>query len=240
MDKKKVILIGASSGIGRQLARLYAQAGWIVGISGRRKEKLESLVEEFPDQIVMECFDVTGTGNIESMKNLLQQTGGMDLLVYNSGYGDMSASLDWEIDRQTTAVNVNGFQEIVLFAFNYFMKQGQGQIAGISSIASIRGSSWAPAYNASKAFMSHYLEGLHIKAARLKKDIAITDIQPGYVKTDMAKGEGLFWMATVEKAAGQIFRAIGRKKRKAYITRRWWLVAQLLKSMPFYFYKKIG
>ena len=237
---KKVIIIGATSGMGMELAKLYASSNCLVGITGRRKDLLNTLQQQFPDNILTECFDVTGNENIEHLKNLLQQLGGMDLLIYNSGYGDTSKNLDWEIDRQTTLTNVNGFVEIVNFAFNYFTKQGQGQIAGTSSIAAIRGNSWAPAYSASKAYMSNYLEGLQIKAARMNQKVFITDIQPGFVKTKMAKGKGQFWVAPAEKAAKQIFTAIKNKKRRVYITKRWWLIAKIVKWMPFWMYKKFG
>ena len=237
---KKVIIIGATSGMGRELAKLYATSNCLVGITGRRKDLLNTMQQQFPDNILTECFDVTGNENIEHLKNLLQQLGGMDLLIYNSGYGDTSKNLDWEIDRQTTLTNVNGFVEIVNFAFNYFTKQEQGQIAGTSSIAAIRGNSWAPAYSASKAYMSNYLEGLQIKAARMNQKIFITDIQPGFVKTKMAKGKGQFWVAPAEKAAKQIFTAIKNKKRRVYITKRWWLIAKIVKWMPYWMYKKFG
>ena len=237
---KKVIIIGATSGMGRELAKLYATSNCLVGITGRRKDLLNTMQQQFPDNILTECFDVTGNENIEHLKNLLEQLGGMDLLIYNSGYGDTSKNLDWEIDRQTTLTNVNGFVEIVNFAFNYFTKQEQGQIAGTSSIAAIRGNSWAPAYSASKAYMSNYLEGLQIKAARMNQKIFITDIQPGFVKTKMAKGKGQFWVAPAEKAAKQIFTAIKNKKRRVYITKRWWLIAKIVKWMPYWMYKKFG
>ena len=237
---KKVIIIGATSGIGRELAKLYVQNKDVVGATGRRKELLDTLEQEFPGKIFTECFDVTGNENIQHLRSLIDQLGGMDVFIYNSGYGEPTKSLDWETDRQTTLINVNGFVETVNFAFNYFAKQGHGQIAGISSIASIRGNSWAPAYSASKAYMSTYLEGLHMKAAKMKLDVSITDIQPGFVKTKMAKGYGQFWVAPVEKAVKQIFKAINNKRRRAYITKRWWFIAKLMKWLPYLIYKKIG
>ena len=87
MDNK-VIIIGATSGIGRELAILYARNNWLVGATGRRKELLQSLQAEFPENIITECFDVTEGENIESIKNLTQQLGGLNLLIYNSGYGE--------------------------------------------------------------------------------------------------------------------------------------------------------
>ena len=237
---KKVIVIGATSGIGRALASIYAQNNCLVGVTGRRKELLESLQQEFPVNIIPECFDVTGNENIVHLQNLIDKMGGLDLLVYNSGYGEPSKSLDWEIDKKTTQINVNGFAEIINFAFNYFLKEGKGQIAATSSIAGIRGNSFAPAYSASKAYMSTYMEGLCIKAAKMKLPIYITDIQPGFVQTGKAKGNGQFWVAPVDKAARQIYFAIENKKRRAYITRRWWLVAKFMKWLPFFIYKKFG
>ena len=237
---KKVIIIGATSGVGRELARLYATNNCLVGVSGRKRELLDSLQQEFPDNIITECFDVTGNENTNHFKNLLQQLGGMDIFIYNSGYGDISKTLEWKIERQTTLTNVNGFTEMVSFAFNYFTNQGYGQIAGTSSIAAARGNSMAPAYNASKAYMSNYLEGLHMKTAKDKLGIAVTDIQAGFIKTAMAKGNGQFWVSPVEKAAKQIFIAIHNKKRRVYITKRWLLVAKIIKWMPYWIYKKIG
>lgn len=235
----KVIIIGATSGIGRELAVLYARNNWLVGASGRRKDLLHSLQQEFPENIITECFDVTEDENIESIKNLTQQLGGLDLLIFNSGYGEVSKNLDWKIDNNTIKINVNGFAEIVNFTFNYFIVEGKGHIAATSSIAGIRGNSTAPAYSASKAFMSTYLEGLYIKAAKLKLPIYITDIQPGYIQTSMAKGEGQFWVSSTEKAAFQIYTAISQKRCRAYITKRWWLIAKVLRFIPISIYKKI-
>jgi len=237
---KKVIIIGATSGIGRELAKLFAANNFLVGITGRREGLLDELQKEFPANIFTECFDVTGNQNIHCLESLINKLGGLDILIYNSGFGDTSKTLDWEIEKQTTQINVNGFVEIATYAFNYFSKQGHGQIVATSSIASNRGNSWAPAYSASKAFMSNYMEGLHMKAFRGKLNIAITDIQPGFVKTKMAKGNGQFWVVPVKKAVSQIYTAIEKKKHKAYVSKRWWLIAKIMKLLPYRIYKRIG
>jgi short-subunit dehydrogenase len=126
------------------------------------------------------------------------------------------------------------------FGFNFFLKQGYGHLAVTSSIASLRGNSWAPAYSASKAFQSVYMEGLHMKSKKMKANVFITDIQPGFVNTKMAKGNGQFWVAPVDKAARQIVNAIDKKKWRAQVTRRWWIIAQLMKWAPGWLYHKIG
>lgn len=160
---KKIIIVGATSGIGRELAALYAERGNVVGITGRRRELLDEVQQLYPMQIHTESFDVTGSDSIVRLENLLQKMGGMDVLIYNAGYGEISKTLDWKLDKKMVDINVNGFVEIVNYAFNYFLKQGHGQVVTTSSIAAIRGNSWAPAYSAGKAFQSVYFEGLYMK-----------------------------------------------------------------------------
>lgn len=235
----KIIIIGATSGIGKELALRYWQQGHSVGITGRRKFLLEELEKAHP-ALVISCFDVCGNENIIRLKELIAALGGLDLLIYNAGYGYPSQLLIPETEILTTKTNVNGFVEIVGHAFNYFVQHGRGQIALTSSIAALRGNSWTPAYGASKSFMSNYAEGLNMKAARLRKDIRITDIKAGFIKTKMAKGHGQFWVASLQKAAKQIMTAIEKKRRIAYITKRWWLIAQILKILPYRVYKRIA
>lgn len=239
MVQKKIIIIGASSGIGREIANRYAAMGCRVGITGRRENLLSELKKEYPDTVLISCFDVMENGNKEKIQKLIDDLGGLDLLIYNAGYGHPSKELKWQIEEQTTRTNVNGFVEMATCAFNYFIEQGYGQIAMISSVAALRGNSWAPSYSASKAYMSNYAEGLSIKARRLKKNIVVTDIRPGFINTKMAKGNGRFWMAPVQKAAKQIIRAIEKKKRVAYVTKRWWLIAQIIKAMPYSLYRRM-
>jgi short-subunit dehydrogenase len=237
---QRIIIIGASSGIGSELAKLYIKNNDIVGITGRRCELLLELQNTYPKQVCVECFDVTASENIFHLASLIEKLGGLDVLIYNTGFGDVSKDLNWQIDKQTVQTNVNGFIEIVNYAFNYFAKKGSGRLAATSSIGSIRGNSWAPAYSASKAFMSTYMEGLHMKAKKMKLDIAVTDILPGFVNTKMAKGNKQFWVVKVEKAARQIFKAIERRKRRVYVSPRWRMIAWILKWMPYGIYRRIA
>jgi short-subunit dehydrogenase len=234
-----IIIIGATSGIGRALAQQYYQLGHTVCVTGRRQDLLQELQKQYPGMHTG-CFNVQAGNVVGELQALITQMGGLDLLIYSAGYGDPSDDLVADVEIDSTATNVMGFVNTAAFTFNYFRGQGHGQLAVISSVAALRGNSHTPAYSASKAYVSNYAEGLNIKARKLHVDIVVTDIRPGFVKTKMAKGSGLFWVAPVEKAASQIRAAIAAKKRVAYITKRWWLVAFILKGLPFSIYRRIG
>ncbi len=237
---KKAIVIGATSGIGKQLALLLSNKNYIVGITGRRKNLLEELKFQRPDNFIISDFDITAPSIVsEKLEGLVTILGGLDLLILSSGTGDINENLDFNIEKKTLDVNVVGFTEVADWAINYFQKQQQGHLAAITSIAGIRGSRQAPAYNASKAFQINYLEGLRQKVTKLKLPIFITDIRPGFIDTEMAKGHGKFWIATAEKAAMQILNAIQSKKSVVYVTKRWRLIAVLIRLLPGQIYKRL-
>jgi short-subunit dehydrogenase len=236
---KKAIIVGATSGIGRELVIQLVSAGYQVGITGRRGQLLGQLKEIYPDQLIVSAFDVSDvTITVEKLDSLAVEMGGLDLLVMSSGTGKLNPLLEYDIEIATNEVNVNGFTAVANWAFNYFQQQGYGHFAAITSIAGTRGSRQAPAYFASKAYQINYLEGLNQKAHHLKIPICITDIRPGFVDTAMASGENLFWMSTTQKAAKQIVSAIRQKRNVVYVTKRWRLIAILLKAMPRYLYKR--
>ena len=236
---QKILIIGATSGIGRELARLYAAAGHRVGATGRRQELLDSLQLENPDQILTACYDATAADAAQQLATLTQRLGGLDLLIFNAGWGDLSDTLDWNIDKPTVDINVNAFLTAIHFGWNYFNHQGHGHLVTVSSIAGNRGNRHSPAYSAAKSFQSIYFEGLFIKARKMKIPLYVTDIQPGFVDTKMAKGPR-FWVAPADKAARQIIRAITKRDRRTYITRRWWVIAHLFRWIPGWIYYRIG
>ncbi|MCR8557030.1 SDR family NAD(P)-dependent oxidoreductase [Mucilaginibacter sp. BJC16-A38] len=237
---KKAIVVGASSGIGYQLAVLLAANGYKVGITGRRDQLLLNLQKTNPEQFVVSVFDVTDIADAPlKLKELTDELGGLDLLVLSSGTGKINPTLDTSIEQGINALNVSGFTAVANWSYNFFQKQGFGHFAAITSIAGIRGSRQAPAYFASKAFQINYLEGLRQKAKQTKLPIYITDLRPGFVDTDMAAGENLFWVAPVEKAARQIISAIDNKRDVAYITKRWRIIAFLFWILPKAIHKRL-
>jgi len=237
---KKAVVVGATSGIGKELAKILSANNYKVGITGRRNELLYELTKQNPDSFINKTFDVINTDDsIKKLEELVNELGGLDLLIFSSGTGDLNEQLDFAIEKNTIDTNVTGFTCIADWTFNYFEKQKSGHLAAISSVAGLRGNRGSTSYNATKAFQIKYLEGLRQKAAYLKMPITVTDIRPGFVKTDMAKGEGQFWVASVEKAAKQIFNAIINKKKIVYVTKRWRLVAFVFKLIPNFIYDKM-
>lgn len=240
IEMKKCIIIGATSGIGRELAKLYSLKGYLVGITGRRESQLKEISSENPDIYRIKSFDISKPDtNIKNLNELISELGGLDLIIINSGTGNGNEELKFEIEKETILTNVLGSTEIAGWAFNYFRSRGSGQIAIITSIAGMRGGRFAPAYSASKAYLINYAEGLRQKAKSLKLPVYITDIRPGFVDTAMAKSENKFWVASPQKAAEQIYSALTRKKKIAYITRRWIIVAYILKLLPKWIFDKI-
>jgi short-subunit dehydrogenase len=237
---KKMIVVGASSGIGREVARLYAEEGNMVAVTGRRAALLEELRREFPEKVITGVFDVRLLDNPRQLDMLVEQMGGMDICLISAGLGTVSNDLNWEIENETFETNVSAFTQVSAWAFNYFVRQGHGQLANISSIASLRGNSHAPAYSASKAYQSVYFEGLRMKAMRLGVPLIITDIQPGFVQTKTTQGNKRFWVASVHKAARQIKAGMDEGRFRFFVTRRWRLVAWLMKWMPDFIFHRIS
>lgn len=244
---KKAIIIGASSGIGSALAKILSENGFILGLTARREDLLNELQKNLKNRSFVKKMDITKVeASIDSFYELVKEMDGVDLVIINAGIGFASSKLDWKKEKFdwtkekiTIETNVLGFTAMTMAAYQYFLKKKKGHIVGISSIAALFPHSSCPAYSASKAFMSNYLEGIKIHAYKEGAAIHVTDIKPGFVDTAMAQRDIRFWVASPERAAKQIFVKILRKKDHAYITKRWVLVALFSKLLPRFLYRKI-
>jgi len=236
----KAIIIGASSGIGRELAKILDAHHFKVGIVARRLDLLKELQIDLQNESYMKQIDISKIADAqEKLNELITQMEGVDLIVISAGIGYINPELDLELEMETISTNVMGFTAMANIAIKQFIKQGSGHLVGISSIAAIRGDGENPAYNASKAFMSNYLQGLRKNIIKANLPIIVTDIKPGFVDTAMAKGDNLFWVASREKAANQIFNAIKKKKSHVYITKRCSIIAWFLRILPDVVYNRI-
>lgn len=221
------IIVGASSGIGRALARELA-GEYDLGLAARRTERLKAVGEDIGGAHVAE-LDVTEPDARERFDGLVDSLGGVDLVVLSSGIGRYNPDLEWADERDTIDVNTRGFTALATAAMDHFEDSDGGHLVGISSVAAEIGSPTMPAYSATKAYVSRYLEGLRYGA---DEDISVTDIRPGFVDTPMSPDTDRFWECSPETAASQINRAIRKDKDVAYVTRRWWLVSKVLGLLP--------
>lgn len=182
---KKAIIIGATSGIGQEVAKGLLLQGWKVGVAGRRQSALEAFRTIAPDNIETEVLDVTKDDATEKLHKLIEKLGGMDLFLLSSGIGHQNMELNPDIELQTVGTNVEGFTRMVTAAFQYFHLHSGGHLAVISSIAGTKGLGVAPAYSATKRFQNTYIDALEQLAHMQKLNIRFTDIRPGFVSTDL-------------------------------------------------------
>ena len=238
---KTAIVFGATSGIGKEISKLLLNNGYKVAITGRRLEKLKELKSKYSDQVYIAQNDIQKVDKVEEVFNkIINEFSTVDLIIQSSGVGHINPTLDWDKEEETILTNVVGVTKLYDLSFNLFRNQGFGHLVGITSIASIRGNRGAPAYFSSKAYQKAYLESLYMKTKTIKSNkVFITDIRPGFVDTAMALGDGIFWMVPLDKAVKQIYKAIKNKKRVAYISKRWKLIALVLKIAPASLLKKM-
>ncbi len=229
---KQAIIVGASSGLGWELAIQLADKGYQLGLMARREDLLEDLVAQLPGTHFTQFTDVTHAELAQQqLKDLIERMGDVELIVLSSGVGLFEKKLDWTVEREMIDVNVRGFAAMALVSYEYFEQRGGGHLAGISSVASHLFGGLTLTYHATKAFVSNYLAGMRARARRTQLPITITTIEPGFVKTPMVQGSPV-WMAPVEKGVAQMVKGLINQKNHIYITKRWRLVAWVLYLMP--------
>ena len=235
-----IVIIGATSGIGKALFEKYARGDNRIGIVGRRANLLDELCQKYPSKTITAKADITNLEEIEQAINALhKELEYIDLAIVCSGIGDINATFEYNVERLTIDTNITGWTFVIDRLYNIFVQQGHGHLVAITSAGGLRGEPIAPAYSASKAYQINYMEALRKKAYKSGSQIYVTDIRPGLVNTAMAKGEGLFWVMPVEKVANQIITAIHKNKYKAYVTKRWHILAIINKNLPFALYKRM-
>lgn len=237
---KRVIIIGATSGIGHEVALIYRQMGWRVGVAGRRIERLEAFRQEAPEQIEIQQLDVTQADAPEKLRLLIDKLGGMDLFLLSTGIGNQNRALDPGIELATVETNAIGFTRMVTAAYHYFKEQGQGHLAVISSIAGTKGLGAAPSYSATKRFQNTYIDALAQLAHMEKLPIIFTDIRPGFVKTDLLKNDSYPLLMRPERVAQHIVKALSRKKRIAIIDWRYALLVFFWKLIPGFIWERLS
>ena len=224
----KAIVIGASSGIGLEVARLLIQRGWTVGVAARRLELLNNI-----GAADVEMIDVTSANADSGLMALIERMGGMDLFFYASGIGKQNRELQADIELATLQTNGVGFTRMVGAAYRYFAQQGRGHIACITSIAGTKGLGPAPAYSATKAMQNVYLQALEQQAHARGLAIKFTDIRPGFVDTALLAGTFHYPMMLKPQAvARDIVNSIERGRHIRVIDWRYRIFTALWRRIP--------
>ena len=244
--------MGATSGIGQEVARLLAANGYEVGIAGRREERLVQMAQATPGIVAHRQIDVTKEDAPTELYKLIEELGGMDLYVHSSGIGWENVALDADKELKTVETNGVGFVRMVSAAYNWFAeqradeakqraegdeqrasdKERKARIACITSIARTRGLGAAPAYSATKRMQAHYLECLSQQARMRHLNIGITDIRPGFVATDLIAGSHFPLQLKAEDVARTIVRAIERGSEVVTIDWRYRLLVAAWQLIP--------
>jgi NAD(P)-dependent dehydrogenase (short-subunit alcohol dehydrogenase family) len=239
----KVIIVGASSGIGAALALKLARRGSTVAAVARRIDRLEALRTAAPDRIRPYPLD---TAHVDLVPGLFERItgdlGGLDGLIYAAGVMPPIAEGEYtfEKDRAMVEVNLLGALAWMNLAAAHFEAARAGTIVGVSSIAGERGRRRNPAYCATKAALTTYLEGLRNRCSRY--GVNVVTVKPGFVDTDMTRGlPGLFWLISADAAADHILRlADGDRSASGFVPRRWAAVAAIVRGLPSALFRRLN
>lgn len=238
---KKAVIVGASSGIGYEIAKILISKGWSVGIAARRSDKLDELKAIAPDRVKTEFIDVTTADAPANLQSLIDKLCGMDLFFLSSGIGFQNSDLKPEVELNTAITNVEGFIRMTTAAFNYFKVHNGGHLAIISSIAGTKGLGVAPAYSATKRFQNTYIDALEQLSNMQKLGIRFTDIRPGFVQTNLLNDNKHYPLLMIpEKVAQDIVKALEHNKRIAVIDWRYRLLVWGWKLIPRYIWKNLS
>lgn len=231
----KAIIVGATSGIGYETAKLLINKGWTVGVCGRRLEKLEELQQINPENIFIQPIDITQNDASEKFLALAERMNGIDLYLHVSGIGFQNKELDIDKELNTIETNTKGFTRMIDTAFRYFetTPEKRGHIACVSSIAGTKGLGTAPSYSATKRYCNTYMEALEQLSNIKGLNITFTDIRPGFVDTDLLKGDYKYpMMMKPQSVAKSIVQGIEHKKRIVVIDWKYRLLVFLWKLVP--------
>lgn len=217
-----VLILGATSGIGRALTLELRAHGRRVIAAGRRQDLLDTLGGETLR------LDVTAPDALDAIAPLAPKT-----IVYNAGFGERTPTPDWPLTRQTLAVNVVAFERLAQWALDRC-----AVFAATASVAGIRGLEGTNGYAASKAYMLNAMEGYRRLARHGRHPCRYLTLIPGFVDTAMGQASA-FWRCSPATAARHIRRALARHAPTAHITPRWALIATLLRLLPRALFERI-
>jgi len=240
MSERRILITGASDGIGKALALELAKRGYHLALTARRIDKLTELkldIEQRFSQIKVEvaAMDVGELACVEpTIRGLSKALGGLDIVMANAGiaYAGKFGESPLEKHIEVIHTNVSGAMATLDAALKLFREQGYGHLVGTSSVAAYRGFPRNAAYCASKAALSTFMEAL--RAETHKENIDITVLHPGYIDTEINRAvPSRPFLIYVDKGASVIADLIEKKVARSTVpVFPWNLVAPILKQLP--------
>ena len=240
MAAQRVVISGASSGLGLALAHHYLKQGAMVGVIARRADCLQDLSQQFPQQVYCYPMDVRDSAAVQAAaQSFIVRAGVPDIVIANAGIsvGTLTEYAD-DIDvfQQVMDINMLG----VMKTFQPFLvpmrEAGQGLMVGIASVAGFRGLPGAGAYSASKAALISYMESLRVELRG--SGVRVVTICPGYIKTPMTaiNPYPMPFILPADEAARRIARAIASGKSFAVVPWQMGFIGRVLKLLPNWLY----
>lgn len=238
MEAKRIVVVGATSGIGLEVARLFISRGWFVGVAGRNTQMLDALKQENPSQVYTAVIDITHSDAPERLSHLIEEMSGMDVYFHSSGIGYNNPQLDETKELDTLRTNGEGFTRMIGAAYRYFRLRKKGQIVAISSVAATRGMGSAPAYSATKRFQMHYLQSIRQLATTDSLHLTVTEIRPGFVDTPLLRDSKYPMLMESKIVAQAIVKAVIRRKRLLTFDWRYRLLVAFWRMIPVRIWEK--
>ena len=233
-------IVGASTGIGAALAERLAAAGAHLALSARRREPLEAMAERFgAGRTLALPLDIRDADALAgAARTLTASWGGIDVVILMAGdYQPMRA---WEIDlpaaRSMVETNILGCFNVLAAVTPLLIKQGNGTIALVSSVAGYRGLPKSLAYGPTKAAIINLAETLYLDLR--SRGIGVCVVNPGFVKTPLTDQNDFKMPAliTAEEAAREIMEGLGRGAFEIHFPRRFTRVLKFLRLLPYRVY----
>ena len=245
--RRRGIIIGASDGLGAELARKLAREGYALALLARRQAKLDALCNELNTKEQLARAYVHDAAEYNKVPDLLRkivaELGGLDLVIFVAGVNYPPGGIDkfnFENDRKMIEVNLIGAMAWLHPISEMFQSAKAGQIVGIASVAGDRGRVGNPGYNTSKAGLATYLEALRNRLTR--HGVNVLTVKPGFLKTEMlkaAQGSTPFAIEP-EKAAADILRAMQKRKQVIYTASIWRWVMLVIRHIPSFIFRRLS
>tara|TARA_A100001015_G_C14986855_1_gene711974 strand:+ start:1047 stop:1799 length:753 start_codon:yes stop_codon:yes gene_type:complete len=237
-SRKKIWITGASSGIGKAVAEKFANEGWQVAVSARRKELLDELaknpnIKSFP-------LDVTNQSQINDVfKSVINEFGHLDLCLFSSGTYEPKDEQSIDPEKIKNVINVNflGVIDCVKVVESYFKSKRSGHISIVSSIAGYRGLPNSSGYGPSKAALTNFSESIYFDFKKFGVRVSI--VSPGFIKTSLTdKNEfPMPFLKTPEYAADKIFKGLVKGNAfEIHFPKGLTLILKVLRILPYRLY----